>query len=270
MRPTVFVFVALACEARLLVQAWNLKKLTQQKPFAIYSNQERVVVIAGVGKLAMAAAVAYTMCLYAEIVSPILINFGIAGHQNFPVGNLYLADKITDCETAKNHYPQLTFANHFQTSAVKTLTKPSSDYADDSLFDMEAAAFYEIATKFNTNEFLHSLKIVSDNTDSAIENISEAMVVEWVGNKVDDINRLLNNLLKARDLLPKINNDLYFELIQRVHFTEASAVKLKGLMQRWQAVMGDSDLKWTDSGASSGKELIAWMELQLEGNTFRL
>jgi hypothetical protein len=55
-----------------------------------------------------------------------------------------------------------------------------------------------------------------------------------------------------------------------VHFTEASAVKLKGLMQRWQAVMGDSDLKWTDSGASSGKELIAWMELQLEGNTFRL
>ncbi|MFM8342869.1 MAG: hypothetical protein ACKN9F_11720, partial [Methylomonas sp.] len=115
----------------------------------------------------------------------------------------------------------------------------------------------------------HSLKIVSDNTDSAIENISEAMVAEWVGNKVDDINCLLNSLLKARDLLPKINNDLYFELIQRVHFTEASAVKLKGLMQRWQ-VLGDSDLNWTDSGARSGKELIAWMELQLEGNTFRL
>jgi hypothetical protein len=34
--------------------------------------------------------------------------------------------------------------------------------------------------------------------------------------------------------------------------------------------MGNSELKWTDSGASSGKELIAWIEEQLEQKAFEL
>jgi hypothetical protein len=95
-------------------------------------------------------------------------------------------------------------------------------------------------------------------------------VIDRVADKVNDINQLLNNLLKARALLPKLNNELYSQLIQQVHFSEANAVKLKGLMQRWQIVAGDSDLKWTDSGASSGKELIVWMEQQLEKKSFKL
>lgn len=269
--PTVFIFVALPCEAKPFIQAWNLKKSPQHKAFSIYVNQECVIVVSGVGKLAMAAAVAYTLCLYSNAADPILVNLGIAGHRNYPLGNMYLADKISDIETAKNYYPQLTFFSDIPTAAVTTLTKPSTDYDAVSLFDMEAAAFYEIATKFSTNEFIHSVKIISDNAESSIENISEAVVIDWVADKFNDINQLVNSLLKARELLPKLNNDLYSQLIQQVHFSEANAVKLKGLMQRWQTIAGDSDLKWTDSGArSSGKELIVWMEQQLEKKTFNL
>lgn len=270
MHPTVFIFVALSCEAKPLVQAWNLRKISQQRPFVIYANQEQVVVVAGMGKLAMAAAVAYTLCLYADIYNPILINFGIAGHQHYPIGQLYLADKISDSETCKNYYPQLMFSSNIPTTAVTTLSKPSNDYDAGSLFDMEAAAFYEIATKFSTNELIHSVKIISDNSESSIENINEAIVSGWVTNKVNQINQLVAGLLKARELLPTVNNELYLQLIQQVHFSETSAVKLKGLMQRWQTVVGNSDLKWTDSGASSGKELIVWIEQQLEKKDFEL
>ena len=65
-QPTVFIFVALPCEAKPLIQSWSLKKNSEHKPFSIYENQDFVVVVSGVGKLAMAAAVAYTMCLYAN------------------------------------------------------------------------------------------------------------------------------------------------------------------------------------------------------------
>jgi len=268
--PTVFIFVALPCEAKPFIQAWSLKKNPQHKAFGIYVNQERVIVVSGVGKLAMAAAVAYTLCLYSNAADPILVNLGIAGHRHYPLGNLYLADKIIDIETAKNYYPQLTFFSDIPTAAVTTLSKQSTDYDDISLFDMESAAFYEIATKFSTNELIHSVKIISDNAESSIENISEAVVINWVADKFNHINQLVNNLLTARELLPKPNNDLYSQLIQQVHFSEANAVKLKGLMQRWQTIAGDSDLKWADSGASSGKELIVWMEQQLEKKTFNL
>ncbi len=270
MNHSVFIFVALPCEARPLVQAWKLKKNSPQQPFTIYANDERVVVISGIGKLAMAAAVAYTMCLYPDALNPVLLNFGIAGHQFFPVGSLYLADKITDLENTKNYYPQLTFGDDFFTNSLTTVSKPQINYEGDSLFDMEAAAFYEIATKFNTNELVHCLKIVSDNSEVSLANISEETVIAWITNKIDEIDSLIYQLLKIRDLLPKINTDFYEQMIQLVHFSEASAVKLKQLMQRWQIVMGNSDIKWTDSGASTGKELIAWMEHQLEQKDFDL
>ena len=138
------------------------------------------------------------------------------------------------------------------------------------VYDMEAAAFYEIATKFNSNELVHCLKIISDNSEVSLANISEETVVDWITNKINDIDNLIYQLLKIRDLLPKINTDFYEQMIQLVHFSEASAVKLKQLMQRWQIVMGSSDIKWTDSGASTGKELIAWMEQQLEQKDFDL
>ncbi|MEY4210151.1 MAG: hypothetical protein RLZ92_530 [Pseudomonadota bacterium] len=269
-QPTVFIFVALPCEAKPLIQSWSLKKNSEHKPFSIYENQDFVVVVSGVGKLAMAAAVAYTMCLYANKADPILINFGIAGHSYYPLGNLYLADKVSDIEAGKNYYPQLTFVGNIPTSPVITLNKPSIDYDAGSLFDMEAAGFYEIATKFSSNEFIHSLKIISDNSVSSIENINEVIVTDWIAKKVNNIKQLVNNLLNAREFRPKSNNDLYYQLIQQVHFSESNAVKLKKLMQKWQTVMGNSELKWTDSGASSGKELIAWIEEQLEQKAFEL
>ena len=270
LRPTVFIFVALPCEAKPLIQAWNLKRNSQHKSFNIYVNQERVVVVSGVGKLAMAAAVAYTMCLYADIPEPILVNFGIAGHRDYPLGNLYLADKISDIEIAKNYYPQLTFSSDIASCALITVNKPSTEYDVGSLFDMEAAAFYEIATKFSSNEFIHSLKIISDNSGSSVENINQAIVIDWITDKINDINQLVSNLLKARESLPKAHNDLYFQLLQQAHFSEANAVRLKKLIQRWQAVMDNRELRWADSGTSSSKELIAWIEQQLEQTKFEL
>ena len=100
-RPAVFIFIALACEAKPLIQKYALKKLSQQHPFELYSNDKIAVIITGVGKVAMAGAVTYSMAIFPEIQKPLLLNLGIAGHKNKPLGAMYLADKIIDAENSK-------------------------------------------------------------------------------------------------------------------------------------------------------------------------
>lgn len=270
MSPSIFVFIALSCEAGPLIRNWRLKKHPHKHPFAIYTNDERVVVVTGIGKVAMAGAVGYTLSMFCDAQQPILLNLGIAGHRNHSLGALYLADKIIDNDTGKKFYPQLPFSIACETGTVATLATPVTDYAESCLYDMEAAAFYEMAVKFSSSELIQCLKIVSDNALSSIEAISENLVNEWISLHQDAIETLIERLVVGRRVLPDVNNEVYGQLTEQFHFTASNAVKLKNLLQRWQLLMSGHELSWKNAGAKNGKELIAWLEQGLEKTDFYL
>ena len=94
----IFIYAALPCEAKPLVEYFRLKKATTIQPFALYFNQELCLTVTGLGKNAMAAGVAYSQALFASVEHPVLIHIGIAGHQNHDLGTLFLIDKITQSE----------------------------------------------------------------------------------------------------------------------------------------------------------------------------
>jgi adenosylhomocysteine nucleosidase len=270
MSPSIFVFIALNCEARPLIRSRRLKKHPGKHPFAIYTGDERVVVVTGFGKVAMAGAVGYTLSMFPDAQQPLLLNLGIAGHSRHSLGSLYLADKIVDQDTGKKFYPQLPFAIACETATVATLAKPRAGYAEDYLYDMEAAAFYEMAVKFSSNELIHSLKIVSDNALSSLEAISENLVDEWISRHLDAIDHLIARIVNGKRLLPELNDEAYEQLMARFHFTASNSVKLKNLLQNWQLVTADRRLSWSDLDAGNGKELITWLEQQLEKKDFYL
>ena len=53
----------------------------------------------------MSAGIAYTQAIYLSDPNPILLNIGIAGHKENPIGSLYLIDKITDVDSERRYYP---------------------------------------------------------------------------------------------------------------------------------------------------------------------
>jgi len=57
--PRIFIYAALPCEAKPLVEHFKLKKDTTIQPFAVYLNQDICLTVTGLGKSAMAAGVAY-------------------------------------------------------------------------------------------------------------------------------------------------------------------------------------------------------------------
>jgi len=269
--PSIFVFCALTCEAKPLIHAWQLRKLpSADHPFAIYIGADRVLVVTGVGKINMAGAMSYALALFDKPHSPILINLGIAGQRDEALGTLCLAHKVTDRESGRCFYPQMPFFVPCKTYSVVTACRPIIDYRADEIYEMEAAGFYEIAVKFSLSELCHVLKVVSDNAQSAITDINEAAVEAWVVGQTPGIEAIITRLTELRQLCVFPINPVYQELLENFHFTVSRASKLKALLQRWQTLKGNEAIAWREANLRSAKELLFWMEHQLDDVDFLL
>lgn len=266
-----FVFVALPCEARPFIRAWRLKRQLANQPFAIYGNPEIVLVISGIGKIAMAAAVAHTMAQFNPPAPPIMLNIGIAGHRSQPIGRCFLVDKVTDADTKRCFYPQLVFDSPGETLPLISLSAPDAEYADDNLRDMEASAFYEIAVKFSSSEMIHCLKIISDNIHTPLSGISEEVVESLLTVRLSEVEALLTTLTTLRCSLPvNTHRDLYERLLGQFHFTATNAHMLNGLLNRWKILRGDAELPIGQAKLRNAKELLIWLEGLIDGEEFCL
>ena len=92
----------------------------------------------------------------------IWINFGIAGHKKEKIGSIFLVDKIIDNETKKKRYPFILDNCKINQSSCITYGEPNFNYTND-LSDMEASGFFFGCEKYSSKEFIHSIKIISDN-----------------------------------------------------------------------------------------------------------
>ncbi len=260
-----FIFTALECEARSLIRFFGLKKQQVNHPFALYKNNEIILTVTGVGKVAMAGGVAYTLALFPHIELPLLLNIGVAGHQNKAIGDLLLASKIVDQEAGTVFYPQLMGNNWPETCEIKTASKPVMKYQSDCLYDMEAAAFYEMAVRFSSSELIHCLKIISDNEDSSIDQINARLITQWIDNKMNQIELLLLRLGKLKQLITPVEPEGYSELLNGWHFTVSGEIKLKSLLRRWQVLTAGQ--KWhgvQNESCQNGKDILKILEKDVE------
>ncbi len=270
-QPYLFIFCALHCEAKPLIQYYQLKKINRHKAFEVYQNNEMILAISGVGKVSMAAAVAYLMAINPEVDSPILINIGIAGHQYKAIGELYLAERIF-CEDEPNRqfYPQIIGNIALQSDSVKTVNAPNPHYPSEELYDMEAGAFFPIACKFSSAELIHSLKIISDNQQQGVKEINGKKVSRWIAAKIDMIAIFIEELRGLREQIPQNDQQLYLEIIQLFHFTVSNRVKLKSLLQQWQVISNQQPLNYHAADFNHAAELLAWLERKIKSQTIHL
>lgn len=262
--PTLFIFTALECEARALIMALSLKKNNAKHPFSIYRHADIVLTVTGIGRVAMAGGVAYTLALFPLAQSPVMLNIGIAGHKSKALGTLLTATKIIDNSSNKAFYPQF-LSNHWTESCeLKTVSKPDTRYTFDGLVDMEASAFYEMAVKFSTCELIHCLKIVSDNNHTSIDRINPKRVSEWVASQMDSIQQIMDDLKTLNQPIQTNGLRSFDEIIKKWHFTVTGTIKLKALLNRWQLLSTDCWLSYHSHSFSDGKQLLKKLQSDVE------
>ena len=258
-----FIFTALECEAKPIINYFGLKKELSEHSFSIYKNDTIVLAISGIGKIPMAAAVAYVFALYSRASSPVIINIGIAGHKTLELGSLILASKVSDNDSGKRFYPQLIGNNFPKCKEVVTSSKPCKEYKADCLSDMEASAFYEIALKFSSNELVHCIKIISDNKTSSINEIKPKLVVEWIVGLMGEIDELIQFWLTQSNLIKPIELEEYEEIVNNWHFSVTSQIKLKTLLQRWEVLSTDSWVIPSAPPLRNSKEILKKLEADI-------
>lgn len=258
-----FIFIALPCEAKPLVAHFKLKKDNSSHPFALYYNDNRVLAVSGCGKIAMAAAVAYTLASFKHSAHPVLINVGIAGHQTAELGELFATHKITDGDSGKHFYPQLIAKLPCQTLAIHTVSKPETTYHDDCLYEMEASAFYEIAVRFTSSELIQAFKVISDNQHASIQQINAPLVSAWMAEKVVDIAAAIEQMILLAQSL-ELQESLYYPLaLEKWHFTVTAQHQLKALLQRWDVLTDGAELNFSEVDLKHSKAVLQWLELKI-------
>lgn len=266
----IFLYVALPCEAKPLVKHFNLKKDTSIQAFAIYHNSNITLTVSGLGKSAMAAAVAYSQALYGKIPNAVFLNIGIAGHKAHSLEQVFCIEKIIDSDTGRNFYPQLIVNLPCPTQTLCTVSIAKNSYPDNYLYDMEASAFYQIAVRFSSSELVQCLKVVSDNETSKIENIDTHLVSQIIFNSIEAIEKLLSELVKLASATKHLETDLYLQFISKWHFSSSNQIRLKNLLSKWQVITDNATLPKTMMNCDNSKEFLLKLENEIEQCDYRL
>ncbi|WP_150046216.1 MULTISPECIES: hypothetical protein [Methylomonas] len=264
------IFCALSCEAKPLIEYWRLRALPGLGPFGFFADRDKALVVSGIGKTAMAAAVAHALAALPVEPQPALLNLGVAGHAEAALGHAYLAHKITDGDNGKVFYPQLPFVVPCQTAKLWSLSKPSAEYAHAGLLDMEASGFAEIGLKFSTAELVHALKVVSDNPSEPLAQVQPDLVASLIRRHLPIVDSLSQALLELRADLQETDVELFHRLRQEFHFSVTAAAQLKTLLQRWSSLRGLDSCRWREQNLRSGKEVLAWLQQELAQTEFFL
>ena len=231
------LIVALPSEARPIIDRFRLRHNNQADGVKIYHGNDMRLIVSGVGRIASAAAVGYIAGATPADVRHTWVNIGIAGHLYLPVGSVGLAHSIIDHASAKTYYPSIAFNPVCQTTALSCHADVTTTYAGEAMCDVESSGFFAAATHFADVEFIHCLKIVSDNAAVEIESLNRQTISALTAGQMDVIDNILA-CLKDLDIThhPSLPAAALDTLLERWHFTANQKLQLGELARRWTMI----------------------------------
>ena len=221
---------ALHCEAKPVIDYYRLKKSHEERAFDLYRGDDMLCIVTGIGKLASAAACAWVAARCDNEAALAWINLGVAGAAEHELGTLFLVNKIVDADNGQSYYPAPAVNTSLTASACLTLSLPSDEYRDDTLFDMEASGFIYSALRFSSAELTQSLKIVSDNRRQQTGK-NRQQVSELVQANIESIERQAAGLQRLKQQLAalEIPPDCWQRLLSLAHFSQTQRSRLRVL-----------------------------------------
>ena len=252
---------AMHCEAKPVIDFYRLRKSHDDNAFDLYRGDGMVCVISGIGKVASAAACAWIASRYPDAGSLAWINLGTAGAAEHDIGELFYLNQVIDADTDQRYYPVITTGPGLPGTACLTLSRPSNDYDQRYLFDMEASGFMFSCLRFSTAELVQSLKVISDNREVQTGR-DRQRVSHLIQQQMASIDaqaqalQTLNHEVAARRPDPEI----WQRLLDSTHFTQSQKNQLRVL---WRYLVNrgfDSERLLAEQTCASASDIIASLQ----------
>lgn len=270
-KPLICIATALLCEARPLIEHYRLKRCLAETAFQTYQGSQVMLLVSGVGKTAMAAAVAYGQGLTRYETERVWLNLGIAGHRDLPVGTPRLVHQIRDQESGRQWFPPLVLRSPCRSETLVTVSQPQLDYPEPVLYDMEASAFFATAIRFVTSELVQSVKIVSDNAGHGPDQLDQGQVTELVAASLTTVTDAIEALLDLQSQAAPVPGVHLTELAGKCYLTSQQRRQADKLLRRWQALAPEtlpSEGQWPRFEEAS--QLLQWLRRRVEQLPVRL
>ena len=238
--PRLCLITALPAESRPLLDAFQLRQM-QVRRLRVYAADNILLLETGPGKLSAAACTAAMLQHDREITA--ILNIGIAGGR-FDYAQTLLAHHVKDMASGAQWYPHIPGHPAFRavpTARIGTVDAPETNYAADTLFDMEAAGVFSAATNYLSTSQIHSVKVVSDNPEHGIEHIDKQRVKMLIHDAVPTIRPLIDALLMSchHHEMSVTVEDYVTSVCRRVSHSVNDRQQLLRLVQQHVAVTGN-------------------------------
>jgi adenosylhomocysteine nucleosidase len=266
---------ALMSEAKALIRYFSLKPYDLLGAYPIWGNERIFLVVTGVGKVAAGAGLTYLLAKKeANLPLTGALNIGLAGHKNLPIGSLVLAEKVSEKNSERSFFPPLLLDFEGFTKEIITLDAPSDQYEKDALFDMESAGFFQAASKFIPSEFIHSIKIISDNETFSWKNLSEKKLFSLFDPNLPSIEKVIENLFLLKEKEKKFQKEPLSEEVNRFfqkwHFTRTEKVMLQDILYKLFSLDPKINITKEVESAKKPQEIFVILKKKLQNSPLYL
>jgi len=262
--------IALKEEAQVILDHYKLKPVNENTIYPIYKNEEENhwLIICGIGQNNAAASTAYLYAYSNASKYTSWINIGIAGSSKGNYGDLYLVDKISTYQRKKSTYPSTLPKAILPKMHLFTSDIPISDYSTYELIDMEGSAFFDIASKLTSKEFICLMKVISDGPKNDIKEITKSKISNLIKVnlfKIIDVVSYFERLSEEEYQIidkPKLFN----EIKSKWHFSATQSYKLETLLRRIEIFCNKKDIEKTIKNCETSDSVMNVLNLKLKNN----
>ena len=185
--------VAFKEEAKTIIDHYKLSIIDGKSLFPVFKNFDDThwLILSGIGRHNAAAATSYLYSISKASKSTAWINIGIAGCGKGNYGDLCLVDKISN-NYGKNRYPMTMSRSALSKMHLFTSDIPINNYSSQELIDMEGSAFYDIASKFTSNELICLMKVISDGPKNDLKDLNKDRIIDLIKSNIINIKKVIS------------------------------------------------------------------------------
>ncbi len=261
----VILILALWEEAKPLIEALGLVKRPNTR-LDTYENPTTILVVSGVGFTAACTAVGYAANLFSDRNLLFWLNIGTAGHKFLSVGTLVIPAKI-DAIDHPPFFPTSVFRGDHETPELMSVTKVCKHYPETFCVDMEAIGFCLASSRFSLKDYVHVVKVISDNQDNPVGVLKKGSLGYVIGLKLEalkDIIEQLTNFAKQESehqVKLSLPNDL-----RNIHFSETQKVNLYRLLSQLSILAPKENLEYLNIDKTNSSSVLKSISSLIERN----
>jgi hypothetical protein len=259
--------VALKEEAKTIIDHYKLSIIDGNSLYPVFKNFDEThwLVLSGIGRHNGAAATAYLYSISKASKSTAWVNLGIAGCGKGNYGDLCLVDKISN-SYGKNRYPTIMPRSVLAKMHLFTSDTPINNYSSQELIDMEGSAFYDIVSKFTSNELICLMKVISDGPENDLKDLNRSKIIDLIKSNIMNIKKIISyyEKLSHYDFLRNKKPYLFTQITSKWHFSVTQKYQLENLLRRVRSFLSDKNVLEIIKDCKKGASVLDILEFKIK------